>query len=188
MREQHLDLLAEPARGAPFPRSRDLASHVASAFVDRARYSPRCLLGATARLQCASIAIALAGQVKHGSTIVHQCSGRGEYLAAGTAVHVTYVVIGEVLAREDPVRAGRLIEDGNVRLDAVLVNQPAEHLGRTIAAVAEEPAWIEIEPFERALNHALGGQHLRTVPDRSKDDRCYHRRTPSLADRFKVNK
>ena len=71
------------------------------------------------------------------------------------------MVIGEVVAREDPVCAGRLIEDCNVRLDAVLIDQPGEHLGRAIAAVTEEPAWIEIKPLQRALDHALSGQYLR---------------------------
>ena len=110
------------------------------------------------------IAIALAGDVKHRGAIVHQCSGRGEDLAVGTTVDVTCMVIGEVVAREGPIRAGRLVEHCNVRLNPTLVDQPAEHLGRAIPAVAEEPARIEIEPFERALNNALGGQHLR-LPD-----------------------
>src|SRR5262245_23240066 len=46
----------------------------------------------------------------------------------------------------------------------MLVDRAAEHLGRAISAVTEEPARIEIEPFERALNHAFGSQHLR-LPD-----------------------
>jgi hypothetical protein len=45
------------------------------------------------------------------------------------------LVIGEVLAREDPVGAGRLVEDGHVRLDPVLIEQPPEHLSRAIGAV-----------------------------------------------------
>jgi len=40
VREQHLDLFAEPTRSAALPRSGDLARHVASALVDRARYPP----------------------------------------------------------------------------------------------------------------------------------------------------
>jgi hypothetical protein len=109
--------------------------------------------GATPGLQRASITIAHAGDVKHRGTIVHQRAGRGEDLAVGTAVDVTCVVIGEVVAREDPVCAGRLVEHCNVWLDAVLIDQPAEHLGRAIATVTEKPARIEIEPFQRALNH-----------------------------------
>ncbi|MCP1831608.1 hypothetical protein ACVIWU_002474 [Bradyrhizobium sp. USDA 4509] len=34
VREQRLDFLAKPARGASLPRSRDLARHVASALID----------------------------------------------------------------------------------------------------------------------------------------------------------
>lgn len=93
-------------------------------------------------------------------TIVHQRSGRGEDLASGTVVDVAGVIISEVLAREDPICARRLVEHRNVRLDPVLVNQPAKHLGRAIAAVADESARIGIESFERAFNHAFGGQHL----------------------------
>src|SRR5262245_4754977 len=99
----------------------------------------------------ASIAIALAGDVKHRGTVVYQRSSRGEGHAAGTAVDVTCMVLGEVLAREGPVCASRLVEHYNVRFDPMLVEQPAEHLGRAIAAVTEEPARIEIEPFERAI-------------------------------------
>src|SRR5512140_3619154 len=40
VREQHFDLLAEPTRSAALPRSCDLARHVASALVDRARHPP----------------------------------------------------------------------------------------------------------------------------------------------------
>src|SRR6516165_7183643 len=126
----------------PAPTKLTLARHVASALVDRARYFPPRLLGAAAGLEGAPIAIALAGDVKHRGAIVHQRSGRGEDLAAGTAVDVTCVVIGEVLAREGPVCASRLVEHCNVRFDPMLVEQPAEHLGRAIAAVAEEPAGI----------------------------------------------
>ncbi|MET4236289.1 hypothetical protein ABIB83_004698 [Bradyrhizobium sp. I1.8.5] len=51
-----------------------------------------------------------------------------------------------------------------MRLGAVLIDQPGEHLGRAVAAVTEEPVRIEIKPLRRALNHALGGQYVR-LPD-----------------------
>jgi hypothetical protein len=69
-------------------------------------------------------------------------------LPPGAAIDVPGMVVGEGLAREGPVGAGRLVEDGHVRLDPVLVDQPAEHLSGAIGAVAEKPAWIKIEPFE----------------------------------------
>ena len=53
--------------------------------------------------------------------------------------------------------------------------------------VAEEPARIEIEPFERALNHALGGQHLRQPDCRGHldidDDRISRRRASRCVDK-----
>ena len=134
--------LAGPTRGAFLPRPCDLACHIASPLIDRARHLPRCLLGAASGFEGASIAIALAGDVKHRCAIVHQRSSRCEDLAAGTAADVTCVVIDEVLARECPVRAGRLVEHRNVWLDPVLVRQSAEHFGRAIPAVAEGPSRI----------------------------------------------
>ena len=58
------------------------------------------------------------------------------------------------------VRASRFVEHGHMRLDAMLVDQPAGHLGRTIGAVAHEP-----EAIHGALDHAPGGQNLG-LPDR----------------------
>lgn len=53
----------------------------------------------------------------------------------GATIDVPDVIIGEVVAREDPVCTGRLVEDWNVRFDAVLIDEPGKHLGRAIAAV-----------------------------------------------------
>lgn len=50
--------------------------------------------------------------------------------------------------------------------DAVLMDQPAEHVSRTIGAVAHEPGGTETEAFHRAFDHALCGKHLG-LPDRS---------------------
>lgn len=54
------------------------------------------------------------------------------------------------------IDVGSMVINCNVWLDAPLMGQPAEHLGRAIAAIAEEAARIESEPFERTLNHAPG--------------------------------
>ena len=55
------------------------------------------------------------------------------------------MVIGEVVARECAVLARRFVEHSHMRFDALLINQPAEHLGRAIGAVAHKPGGIEIE-------------------------------------------
>lgn len=79
---------------------------------------------------------------------------------------VSLVVIGEVVAREGAVLAGRLVEYSHMRLDAVLVNQPTLHVGRAIGTVAHQLGVIEIEAFHRTLDHApccedLGLPHRR---------------------------
>jgi hypothetical protein len=40
------------------------------------------------------------------------------------------------------------------------MDEPAEHLGRAIGAVAHKPGGVEIEAFHRAFDHALRGQNL----------------------------
>jgi hypothetical protein len=102
------------------------------------------------------LTIVLACTVEDGRFIVDQRPCGSEGFATRATINVPGMIIDEVLAREGPVGAGRLVEDGHVRLDPMLVKQPPEHLGRAISAIAEKSARIEIEPFERTLNHALG--------------------------------
>jgi hypothetical protein len=52
-----------------------------------------------------------------------------------------------------------------MRPDAVLIDQPAEHLGRAVGAVSKEAGGIEIEALHRAFYHAFCGQNLG-LPDR----------------------
>jgi hypothetical protein len=47
-----------------------------------------------------------------------------------------------------------------MRLDPMVIDEPAEHLGRAVGAVAGEPGRIEIEAVDRSLDHALGRGHL----------------------------
>src|SRR5215831_11130975 len=50
------------------------------------------------------------------------------------------MIVAEIVAREGPVLTCRLVEHGYMRLDSVLIDQPAEHLGRAIGAIAHEPS------------------------------------------------
>src|SRR5208282_5940639 len=52
-----------------------------------------------------------------------------------------------------------------MRLDALLVDEPSEHLGRTVRAVPQEAGGIKIEAIYRAFYHAFCGQDL-SLPDR----------------------
>jgi hypothetical protein len=47
-----------------------------------------------------------------------------------------------------------------MRLDPVLLDEPAQHLGRAVGAVAGEPSRIEVEAVDRPFDHALGRPHL----------------------------
>ena len=92
--------------------------------------------------------IVLARTVEDCRFIVHQRPCGGEGFAIGAAIDVPGMVISEVRARESSIGTGRLVEDGHMRLDPVLVEQPPEPLGRAIGAVAEKPARIKVEAFE----------------------------------------
>jgi hypothetical protein len=61
------------------------------------------------------------------------------------------------------------VEYRDVRLDPVLIDQPVQHLGCSIGGVADQLSRIEIEAFERALDHALCRQHLGLTDRR----RCF---------------
>jgi hypothetical protein len=89
----------------------------------------------------------------------------GQRLPAWADVDIALVVIGEVVASEGAVLARRFVEHGHMRLDAVFMDQPAEHLGRAVSAVAHQPSRIEIEALHRPFDHALCGQNLG-LPDR----------------------
>ena len=47
-----------------------------------------------------------------------------------------------------------------MRLDAMLIDQPAEHLSRAVSAVAHEPGRIDVEALHRTFDHAFGGEDL----------------------------
>ena len=50
-------------------------------------------------------------------------------------------------------------------LDAMLVDEPSDHLGGAVGAVPQKSCGIKIEALERAFYHALCGQDLG-LPDR----------------------
>ena len=62
------------------------------------------------------------------------------------------------------------VEHGDVRLDPVLIDQPIQHLGRSIGGVADQLGRIEIEACERALDHALCRQHFGLTDRRRRFD------------------
>ena len=63
------------------------------------------------------------------------------------------MVVGEVLAREGAIPALGFVEDRDMRFDPLLMDQPIQHLGRAVCSVADQLGRIEIEVFERTLDH-----------------------------------
>src|SRR5262249_60273136 len=89
---------------------------------------PRRRFGTTSALESACLAVVLARTIEDGCPVVHQRAGRGERLAARAGADIALMGISELLAREGAVVADRLIEHAHMRRDAMLINQPAEHL------------------------------------------------------------
>src|SRR5947207_2683016 len=69
-----------------------------------------------------------------------------------------------------------VVEDRDVRLDPLLMNQPVQHLGRAIGAVADEALGVEIEACNRPLDHALGRRHLGLTDRRRRCRRDHFKR------------
>ena len=47
-----------------------------------------------------------------------------------------------------------------MRLDALLVHKPTEHLRRSVSAISGQPSRIKAELLSGALYHTLGGCHF----------------------------
>ena len=69
-------------------------------------------------------------------------------------------VIAEVLPREGPILALGPVEDGDVRGDLLLLDEPVQHRRRPVGGIAREPLRPEAESFFGPLNHRSGGTHL----------------------------
>ena len=108
----------------------DVARHVAGAFVDRARdlagWRVRSSSAASARRRRSRTCWRDRAASRRRSPA---CPLQVSILPAGQTVDVAFVIVGEVLARERAVGARRLVEHRDVRLDPVLVDEPAQHLG-----------------------------------------------------------
>ena len=84
-----------------------------------------------------------------------------ERLTCRADVDVGVAVVGEVGALEGPVAAARLVEDGDVRLDPALLDEPAQHRRGAVGAVGDQPLGVEAEAVHRAVDHGARGADLR---------------------------
>ena len=85
---------------------------------------------------------------------------RAQALAARADVAVVVMVIGEGIALERAVAAGGFVEHRDVRLNVTLVDQPGQHLRRTVGGVGCEPLGPDTEAVLHPRDHALARGHL----------------------------
>src|SRR5712672_315816 len=141
-------------------RRRDVARHIAGAFVDGARNLPGGRLRTAPLLQRTALAIEFAGAISHHAVLIDERTRHPidflslpEFLAGRADVAVAFVVIDKVVTRERAVGALGFVEDRDVRLDPPLLHQPSEILGRAVAGIAREPLGPQAEALLRAIDH-----------------------------------
>ena len=83
-----------------------------------------------------------------------------EPFAGRAPVGVAVVIIVEVSPREGLIAALGFVEDGDMRLDPLLVDQPVQHLGPAVSRVANQALGIEAAPIPHPLDHVASGPAL----------------------------
>src|SRR5947208_1013422 len=68
-----------------------------------------------------------------------------QLFASRARISVPFGIKSEVGARKRPVRPGGLVEDGNVRCDLLLFDEPSQALGRTVGAVGGQIIRLQAE-------------------------------------------
>src|SRR3712207_5717097 len=104
-------------------------------LIDAAR-DPACRrVRAAALLQGARTTVKGAAQIKPVRALIHDPATGGQGLAFGASVRVHLVVTAVVRSREGAVLALGLVDDGDMRLDLLLIHEPMQHLGRAVGTV-----------------------------------------------------
>jgi len=144
MREQHPDLLSFTTSVFVFWRSDLRAGDLARVFIDIARDFPRRHVGTTKRLEIAGGAVLPCRAIKAracggdaGSRPGEVAAKLKQMLASGAGVTIGFGFEDEVRAREHAVGAVGFVEDGNMRRDLLLLDQPGEVFRRSIDRVGE---------------------------------------------------
>jgi len=88
-----------------------------------------------------------------------------QLLATGTDIFIGLTVESESGVREGTIQAFGLVEDGNVRLNALFFQQPVEVLGRPIGLVGGKDVRAEAEPVSGPSDHGSCRADLG-LPDR----------------------
>src|SRR5688572_667270 len=112
----------------------------------------RWLLGAAAHLERTDIAIAFGGSIEQRLVVVNRatCS---EHFVVRADVDASALLPLEVGPREGAVLALGLVDDGNVRRNLPLLNEPIEHGSRAVGRVGRQPVGLQAKALLRAVDH-----------------------------------
>jgi hypothetical protein len=147
--------------------SRSSCAHAATAQSPRCqRTSGQCLgrahgyragscvmvLWAALWFEWAYIAVELACTVQQRLAVMHG-TARSEQLSARAVVKIAGRIISKVASREGTIISLRLVEHGDMRSDALLLDQPVQHCSRPVCGIGHKPLWLETEALFCPLDH-----------------------------------
>src|SRR5215469_8878908 len=108
--------------------------------MDRARDLAGRGVWTALRLQCTALTIQFAGAIAHHAVRIDERTRHSidflslpEFLPGRADLAVAFMIVGKLVTREGAIAALGFVEHRNVRLDALLVNQPVEHLGGSLS-------------------------------------------------------
>ena len=96
----------------------------------------------------------------NGGPVIHESATRRQDLPGRADVGVGARVVVELLAREGAVLSPGLVDDGDVRGDLLVFDQPVQHRRRSIGGVRGEPLRLETKSLLGALEHGPGRANL----------------------------
>jgi len=70
-------------------------------------------------------------------------------------VDVAGRIISKVAAREGAIIPLRLVEHGDMRRDAFILDQPVQHRSCPVSGIPDKPLWLEAEALLCSLDHGL---------------------------------
>ena len=125
-----------------------------------ARDLSRRRLGTASGLQRACIAVALESQVAK-RVVVADSPGGGQHFPLRAHIDIALLVEREVFPAQRAVLPLGLVDDGNVRRDVLVVDEPVEVRCRPVGCIGRQPFGLQGEAFLSPLDHRLGRAHLR---------------------------
>ena len=94
-------------------------------------------------------------QIEQRGSVIHQCPGCSQCLTRRAVINVARRVISKVTTREGAVVPLRLVEHGNMRRDAFLLDQPVQHRSCPVSGISDKPLRLKAKALLCSLDHGL---------------------------------